>query len=102
MHVIAKSTLLRFCRSLPAKERASAKTAMMAWHTATERASWANFADVKLTFNTADWAGNGKVIFDVGGNKYRIVCLIGFRSQTVFVLFVGTHKQYDAIDVTKL
>lgn len=102
MRVIAKSTLLKFCQALPAKERTSAEAAMKGWHTVAEQASWANFADVKKTFNAADWVGNGKVVFDIGGNEYRVVCLIGFRSRTAYVLFVGTHKQYDAIDVTKL
>jgi mRNA interferase HigB len=102
MHVIAKRTLKRFCQTLPKGEQRSAEVAMDGWHAEAEAASWANFAEIKATFNTADWVGDGKVVFDVGGNKYRIVGLIGFRSKTIYVLFVGTHKQYDAIDVTEL
>ncbi|WP_337187024.1 type II toxin-antitoxin system HigB family toxin [Phenylobacterium sp.] len=102
MRIIARRTLIEFCNSRPAQERASALVAMAAWHAAIESAEWASFADVKKTFNTADWVGNAKVVFDVGGNKYRIVGLIGFRSGRLWVLFVGTHAQYDAIDVTKL
>jgi mRNA interferase HigB len=54
------------------------------------------------TFNSADIVAGNKVIFDVGGNKYRIVGLVAFRSKRIFVLFVGTHAQYDAIDVKDL
>lgn len=102
MRIIANRTLVEFCATLPAKARKSAQAAMSAWHTATEAADWSSYAEVKMTFNTADWVGKGKVVFDVGGNKYRIVGLMGFRSKRVWILFVGTHAQYDAIDVTKL
>jgi len=102
MRIIAKRALVEFCGRLPRLERKSALAAMIAWHAATEAAGWANYADVKATFNTADWVGNGKVVFDIGGNKYRIVGLMGFRSKRVWVLFVGTHDDYDQIDVTKL
>lgn len=102
MRLLSLSTVLRFCQSLPGSERAAAEKVFRAWTTTVEASGWRSYADVKATFNTADWLGGGKVVFDVGGNKYRVVCLIGFRSQKAFVLFVGTHRQYDDIDVTAL
>lgn len=75
---------------------------MIEWHTTTCDAEWNNFADVKSTFNSADYVSGGKIVFDVGGNKYRIVALVGFRTKRVFILFVGTHADYDSIDVGKL
>ena len=102
MRVIAKRTLIEFCDRLPAGEVDAATKVMIAWHTVIEAADWSSFAEVKQTFNSADWVGNGKVVFDVGGNKYRIVGLVGFRSKRVLILFVGAHKEYDAIDVTAL
>lgn len=103
MHVIAKSALVRFWEGQPrGKEQAAAKAAMIEWHTTTSDAAWSNFAELKATFNTADYVSDGKVVFDVGGNKYRIVGLIGFRTKRVFILFVGTHAQYDRIEVSEL
>jgi len=102
MRVIAKSALTKFWPTLPKGEQESARTALYGWYGIVTDAEWTNFSDIKATFNTADWVGSGKVVFDVGGNKYRIVCLIGFRTSRVFVLFVGTHKQYDSIDVTTI
>ncbi|HEX8048950.1 type II toxin-antitoxin system HigB family toxin [Rhizobium sp.] len=102
MRIIAKSTLIKFCTRLPKARRAAAEMAMAEWYTTTSDAEWNNFAEIKATFNSADYIANGKIVFDVGGNKYRIVGLIGFRTKRVFVLFVGTHAEYDAIDVTKL
>ena len=72
---------------------------MNAWYATTSDALWSNYADLKATFNSADYVKDGKIVFDVGGNKYRIVALVGFRTKRVFVLFVGTHAEYDAIDV---
>lgn len=102
MRVIAKSTLVKFYQRLPKGPRATAESAIMDWYTTVSNASWSNFADVKATFNSADYVSGGKIVFDVGGNKYRVVALIGFRTQRVFILFVGTHAEYDRIDVAEL
>lgn len=103
MHIIAKSALVKFWEAQPqGKPQISAKAAMVEWHTTATDAQWNNFADVKATFNTADYVGDGKIVFDVGGNKYRIVGLVGFRTKRIFVLFVGTHAEYDKVDVATL
>jgi len=102
MRIIARSTLVKFWMRLPKAKRAAAEAAMTEWHATTSDAEWSNFAEVKSTFNSADYVTNGKILFDVGGNKYRIVALVGFRTKRVFILFVGTHTEYDAIDVARL
>ncbi|OWW02329.1 hypothetical protein ATY81_22040 [Rhizobium sp. R72] len=103
MNVIAKSALVKFWSSLPkGAPRATAEAAMREWYATASKASWANHSELRNTFNSADIVGGNKVIFDVGGNKYRIVGLVAFRSKRIYVLFVGTHAQYDAIDVNKL
>ncbi len=102
MRVIARSAWIDFCESLPSSGRSAARTAFRDWHTAVEAATWSNFADVKATFNSADYVSDGKIVFDVGGNKFRVVALVGFRTKRVFILFVGTHRDYDKIDVAKL
>lgn len=103
MHVIAKSALVKFWESQPrGKARDAARAAMIEWHTTASDADWSNFAEVKATFNTADYVRDGKVVFDVGGNKYRIVGLIGYRTRRLFILFVGSHAEYDRIDVARL
>jgi mRNA interferase HigB len=103
MHVIAKSALVEFWDRQPAgAPRSSAKAAMMEWYTTASDANWKDFAELKKTFNSADYVTDGKVVFDIGGNKYRLVGLIGFRTKRVFVLFVGTHAEYDRINVADL
>jgi mRNA interferase HigB len=103
MHVIAKSTLVRFWEQQPNGEpRRAAKAALTHWFTTASDANWSNFDELKTSFNAADYVGNGKVVFDLGGNKYRLVGLIGYRTKRIFVLFVGTHAEYDRIDVRTL
>lgn len=74
----------------------------MEWYTTASDASWNDFADLKRTFNSSDYVANGKVVFDIGGNKYRLVGLVGFRTKRIFVLFVGTHAEYDRVNVADL
>jgi mRNA interferase HigB len=57
---------------------------------------------VKKTFNSADVLKDGRVVFDLGGNKYRLVAWINYACQVLYVRFIGTHKQYDDIDADKV
>ena len=97
VNVIARTALEAFWTKHPA-----AKASLAAWYAVVRHATWASFADLKLTFNSADMVGDGKVVFNVGGNNYRIIGLVGFRAKRVFILWVGTHAEYDRLDVKKL
>ncbi len=68
------------------------------WHAIVSKASWANFAELKATFGTADMIGDSRVIFNIGGNKYRLVARISFAYGRVMGKFIGTHKDYGDID----
>lgn len=103
MNVIAKSALVEFWNRQPSGlPQKTARAAMMEWYTTASDARWDHFDDLKKTFNSADYVADGKVVFDVGGNKYRIVGLVAYRTKRIFVLFVGTHGEYDRIDVRDL
>lgn len=90
MHIISKRSLREFWATHPASTNA-----LLQWHTTLEHAQAANFSALKAVFNTVDWA-SGYVVFNVGGNKYRIITDVVFRSQTVFIKYVFTHKEYDS------
>ena len=62
------------------------------------RADWASFADVKTTYGNADVVAGNRVIFNLGGNKYRLIAKIAYRCRIVYVRFVGTHAEYDQIN----
>jgi mRNA interferase HigB len=90
MRVISNSALVAF-----AARHEAANISLQAWRRAIESRVFAGFADIKRTFNTVDRVGQFYV-FDVGGNKYRIVAAIHFDKQRLYVRHVFTHKEYDA------
>lgn len=80
------------------KKHADAKDALEEWFTKTKNADWDTFEDVKQTFNSVDSVGNDRYVFNIKGNKYRLVGLIIFNWKVLYIKFVGTHKEYDNID----
>jgi mRNA interferase HigB len=93
MRIIAKSSLIAFFT-----KHADAKQALLAWHAHVAKAHWRSPSAVKADFATASILQDGRVVFNIGGNKYRLVTWINFDFQVVYVRFVGTHTQYDKID----
>jgi len=93
MRIISKKTLKDFWKREPA-----AKPTLLAWHAEAKNAQWASPADVKGDFATASILKDGRAVFNIGGNKYRLVVWINYDFFTVYVRFVGTHKEYDEID----
>ncbi|VTU00660.1 hypothetical protein : Uncharacterized protein OS=Anabaena sp. 90 GN=ANA_C13507 PE=4 SV=1: DUF2136 [Gemmataceae bacterium] len=89
MHVISKKKLRDFWEVYP-----RAKAALEAWYQVAEHAEWESFAEVRQTFNTADQVGKFTV-FDIGGNKYRLIAAIHFNRGKLFVRHVLTHVEYD-------
>ena len=77
---------------------ADAKIPLTTWYGFVLRATWSSPADVKADFGTASILKNGRVVFNIAGNKYRLVASINYPYGIAFIKFVGTHKQYDAID----
>jgi mRNA interferase HigB len=69
-----------------------------AWHAEALKAIWQTPQDIKAQFRSASILKNNRVVFNIGGNKYRLVVAIDYTRQTIFVRFIGTHKQYDKID----
>jgi len=75
---------------------------LRAWYDRAVKAEWSIFADLKRTFGSADAVGNSRVVFNIHGNKYRLVALVDFQFHGVLVRFVGTHRQYDQIDASEI
>ena len=95
MRIIALSTLKAFWE-IPA--HADAKEPLLAWHSFVRGADWASPADIKADLRSASVLRDGRVIFNIAGNKYRLVVWINYPYRVVYIRFVGTHAQYDAID----
>lgn len=78
-------------------KHADADVALRDWYKRTTKANLSNFADIKQTFNTVDYVGNDRYVFDIKGNNYRIVAVVIFINKKVYMRFVGTHEEYDKI-----
>lgn len=93
MHVISRPLLIKFWT-----KHSEAETALRIWYKKVEKAKWKNFKELKADFPSADYVGNDRIVFDIKGNTYRIIVLVFFSGQKMFIRFVGTHAEYDKID----
>ncbi|HZE61054.1 MAG TPA: type II toxin-antitoxin system HigB family toxin [Burkholderiales bacterium] len=96
MRVIALSTLKRFWQYKAAYQ--DAKEPVLAWYRHAVKAQWNSPAEVKRDFASASILRDGRVVFNIAGNKYRLVVWINYAYRVVYVRFIGTHTQYDRID----
>ena len=92
MRVISFTIIRDFIAKHP-----DAEVALRNWYKKTLKAEWKNFADIKATFNSVDYVGNDRYVFDIKGNDYRIVAVVIFLFGKVYMRFVGTHAEYDRI-----
>lgn len=97
MRIIAKRTLRDFWERYP-----TAKGPLEAWHQEVAHADWASPSAVKAHFRSASILMGHRVIFNVSGNQYRLVVKINYPYGVVYVRFIGTHAEYDAVDVTSI
>lgn len=98
MRVIARRTLKNFWEA----GHADAEQPLKAWFAEVSHASWTSMADVKARYRHASVVDSERVVFNIGGNKYRLVAKIWFPSQAIWVKFLGTHSEYDELDVGSL
>jgi mRNA interferase HigB len=97
MRIIALSTLKTFWENNPSYIDVIQPT--QAWYRHVLKASWASPAEVKADFKNASILKDGRVVFNIAGNKYRLVVWINYAYNVVYIRFIGTHAQYDQIDV---
>jgi mRNA interferase HigB len=96
MRVIAVSALKAFWKDHSRHRDAEGPT--LAWYRDVLKADWSKPSDVKQQFGNTSILQDGRVVFNIAGNKYRIVVWINFPHCVVYTRFIGTHQQYDAID----
>jgi mRNA interferase HigB len=80
------------------ERHSDAEQPLRAWHAEVEHANWASTADIRARHRSAEFVANNRVIFNVGGNKYRLVIAVKYDFKCVYIRFVGTHAEYDDID----
>ena len=93
MRIIAISTLRNFWEM-----NKDAEEPLKAWYQEAKTADWATPHQIKATYRNASVLGDNRIAFNIAGNKYRLVVRINYDSKTVFVRFIGTHREYDKIN----
>jgi len=96
VRIIARRTLREFWEG-PGHQ--DSEQPLRAWFAEASKADWATPADIKRQHRNASFVGNSRVVFNIGGNKYRLVVAIKYASRILFIRFVGAHADYDRIDV---
>jgi len=82
--------------------REDSEEQLKAWYNEAKQAEWKSPNEVKEHYRNASIIGNNRVVFNICGNKYRLIVRVNYESQWIFIRFVGTHKEYDKIDATTI
>jgi mRNA interferase HigB len=97
MVIISKAIIRDFGKQYP-----DVGDALNEWYEITKAADWSKISDLRESFNSVDYVKNDRFVFNIKGNRYRLVTMIFFDIRTIFIRFVGTHAEYDKIDVSKV
>jgi mRNA interferase HigB len=97
MRVIAKKTLKEYF-----EKNAESKQTLLIWFKEVNNGKWKNHNEMKETFSSLSIIPNERIVFNIKGNKYRIVAKVNYDYQIIWIRFVGTHAEYDKIDATKI
>ncbi len=95
--IIAKRTLRLFWAKYPDCEQY-----LKTWHETVMHANWTNPAEIKKSYSAASILKNGRVVFNIKGNSYRLVVKMNFEKQWCFIRFIGTHSEYNKIDANNI
>ena len=96
MHIISKKKLIEFWEQPPYRD---AENPLKSWYSEVKKASWRTPSDVKAKFGNTSFIANNRVVFNIAGNKYRLVVEIYYNPGVVLIRFIGTHAEYDKVDV---
>jgi mRNA interferase HigB len=103
MRIIARRTLREFIESRAGyKDQAALKAALDAWFDEARKAKWRSTAEVKRLYATASVVTADRIVFNVKGNDYRLVTAVDFEKGIVWIKWIGTHSEYDRIDVKEV
>lgn len=92
MRIVTYKRILEF-----SKKYADAEIPLNFWYHTVTAKEWNNLNEIKQTFNSIDYVGNNRYVFNIKGNDYRLVAIISFNAKKVYIRFIGTHAEYDKI-----
>jgi mRNA interferase HigB len=95
MRIIAFKTLRDFWET---PGYTDAEISLRAWYHDAKNSTWKNSNELKLQYRNASIIGEGRVVFNINGNSYRLIVAIDYKFQVIYIRFIGTHQQYDSIN----
>ncbi len=93
MRIIARKTLKEFWEN-----HADARQPLQAWYADVKHVTWEKPSDIKSVYRNASFIENNRVVFNIKGNKYRLIVVIQYDYSIVYIRFIGTHREYDNIE----
>jgi mRNA interferase HigB len=103
MRIIARGSLREFVEARAGhRDQAALKAALDAWFHEVKKAKWSSAADIKRSYATAGIVSADRIVFNIKGNDYRLVVAVDFDESIVWIKWLGSHKDYDRIDVKKV
>jgi mRNA interferase HigB len=103
MRIIARRTLHEFVESLAGhKDEPAVKASLDAWFDEARKARWASAPDIRRSYASASVVTAERIVFNIKGNSYRLVAAVDFEKGIIWIKWIGSHKDYDRIDVTKV
>jgi mRNA interferase HigB len=98
VRIFSRRTLVEFW-----KKHRDAEEPLRLWFSQVEKIDWTGPADVRATFGTADFVANNRIIFDIKGNKYRLIAHVRYAPLCLlYIRFIGTHAEYDKVDAATI
>ena len=103
MRIIARRTLQRFLGKCEGhKDHKALKSSLDAWFAEVSKSQWAGAQDVKRLYATASIVSAERIVFNIKGNDYRLVAAVDFKRSILWIKWIGSHREYDKIDVSKV
>jgi mRNA interferase HigB len=96
MRIVTYKRILKF-----SQKHADSESPLNYWYHTEKAKEWDNLNDIKQTFNSVDYVGNNRYVFNIKGNDYRLIAIISFNAKKVYTRFIGTHSDYDKINDIK-
>ena len=97
MRIISRRPLKEFWEKRP-----DARQALQAWYRDAKHATWRTPADIRAVYRNASFVANNRIVFNIRGNRYRLVVAIQYEYAIIYIRFIGTHEEYDRIDVATI
>lgn len=95
--IISKGIINKFIKAHP-----DCTESLVRWYNLAKEADWSRFLELKKTFSSTDYVGNDLYVFNIAGNRFRLIARIFFKVRTIYVKFIGTHAQYDKVKIADL